>query len=444
MAGYSLGDTVDFEGVVTATRFFKGSYEYTIQTKEEKVIFYSSDNISKGAEIRVSGVISSLFPISLSQTKVYETKGVYENVQAAIEGKWKPGNFILHNKITEYLKDNFFAVAQRLYSAKELNRFILLRFHHDADGIAGALALNDFLSFKAIQQNSAVYGQRDVVSDLSFFCHELHPLVILLDFGSNDKSSKQIELLRAAGAEVILIDHHPHDKECIKVPHLFLSPWLAEVENPSSYTAGYIASEIASLLGISSEKYARIACAGDKSNVINISEEDKNAALVLDYLASHSTYGNNLQFYKNVLNKKELFSSIFQQARESIEDAAGRAASRMKKLNKNDVIVFIVPLNDIVKKGEFPTSSKIVSAILEKTSEDEPVVVIGYRDGVILLRANKNAASRGINFSEIIDRLTKRFSDFIHSGGGHSSAAAIHLQKGYEQTIIESLIEEFH
>lgn len=444
MKGFGLGECAELEGVVTGCRYGKNENEYVLYTVEGRFSFFSPENFPKGSEVVVDGIVSSVLPLQIIAKTVAEKQGVYQKVVDSIERKAAMGSFLFDNALTAKLGDRFRSVSKRLYSARELNRFVLLRFHGDADGIAGALALNNVIQFRALQQNSAIYQQRDVVNDMGLICHEKRPMVVLLDFGSNDKSGKQLELLRAAGAEIILIDHHPLDRETAAIPHLLLSPWLIDgLENPSSYTAGYLASEVAAMLGADSARYARIACAGDKSPVASSSEDDKNTALVLDYLASNSTYGNNLVFYREVLGKNELFSSILMQARESIDEATTTAMTRMKKIEKEKSRIFVVQLSGLVKRGEFPTSSKIITAVLEKVKGGKPTVVIGYRAGVVILRADSAALESGVDFSSITEKLNLRFGDFIYSAGGHATAAAIHTEQGYEHSIVEALLEQF-
>ena len=91
-------------------------------------------------------------------------------------------------------------------------------------------------------------------------------------------------------------------------------------EDMSRYTAGYLASEIAFACGLPEGKaaeLARIACSGDKSDIMSSGADDARKALVLDYLAAHASFGNNLDFYRNVMEKQDLFDSIARQADES-------------------------------------------------------------------------------------------------------------------------------
>lgn len=442
MKDYALGDVLELTGILISARPARGATEYVLHTGEQKLSFSSTENIPRGSEVTVAGKVLSLLPLQLQVQEIKDSKGAYDAVMKKIEEKVVLQGFLLDNGVTRQLGEQFRAVARRLYAAKELNRHVLLRFHGDADGIAGALALGEAIFFKPLQQNSAVYSQREAVGDLSYLYHEEKPLVVLLDFGSNAKSAKQLELLRAGGAELLLIDHHPLESEVRGIPHLLLSPWLVQdLEAHSSYTAGYLAAEIAHLLGVNSERYARVACAGDKSQVFPPQEEDVKSALVLDYLAANISYGNNLSFYRNVLEKEELFSSIYMQAQESIEAAAAKAMAKMKKKEKGQVQIYIIPLAGIQNRGEFPNGSKITTAVFDQVKSEKPTIVIGYRNSTLILRANRECAALGVNFSELISSLSLRFAGIIRAGGGHVAAAAIHTQPGYEQTIIDALIE---
>jgi len=443
MTEFSLGDDVSFTGIIISSRYVRGKAEHTMHTGDDKVNFNSDKNIIKGEEYELSGKVSGFFPLQVEPSEIKKTEGVYEKITEMIESRVELKAFMKENDATKGLKDLFFKIAKRLRSAKELHRSVLLRFHNDADGIAGAFSLGNVIKSKAIQQNSAVYSQRDVVNDISHLYHEWKPLVILLDFGSNGKSAKSLELLRASGAEIIVIDHHPIDKEASRIPHLFISPWLLDIKMPSRYTAGYLASEISCLLGENAEKYARIACAGDKSEVMLPDGDDMKSALVLDYLAANTAYGNNLVFYKEVLMKQELFSSIYLQARESIESAAEKAQKAIKRREKGGFEIYLFSLSGLVTQGEFPNRSKVTTAVFEKLNSEKPTIVIGYSGGTLILRANKEAVEKGLDFPKIISSISENFSDVVIGGGGHTVAAAMRVQPDYEQTIIDALIEKF-
>ena len=60
---------------------------------------------------------------------------------------------LVEDELTKKMKPKIKKLAEVLKSARDEGRFILLRFHHDADGISGAFALSEVLRFSAQQQN---------------------------------------------------------------------------------------------------------------------------------------------------------------------------------------------------------------------------------------------------------------------------------------------------
>ena len=354
-------------------------------------------------------------------------------------GGFKP---LVDDAMTAKLTPKIIRLSQRLLEIKKSGRFVLLRFHHDADGISGAFAISEVLRLSPYQQNSAVYSARDAVRDLSNIAHEERPVVILLDFGMNAESAEGLRLLKAAGAEVILIDHHPASKETTALADFFLTPWeFPEGENPSRYVAGYLASEVGRACGADTEGYARIACAGDKSSLLGHEEEAVRKALVLDYLAANSGFGNNLRFYKNVLAKRELFESMYGQADEKIGEAADKAMKGMKERKAGGVAVFIIELEKAVRKGEFPNRSKVTTRVFERLGRDEPMVVLGAGGRTIIIRMNDAATAKGVGADAIAKKLAATMRDFVESGGGHGKAGAVRIKEGFSGAVVEEILK---
>jgi RecJ-like exonuclease len=334
-------------------------------------------------------------------------------------------------------------LAERLIEAKLNNTFILLRFHHDADGIAGALALSEVLRFQAYQQNSAVYSVKDAVKDLSSLSHEEKPLAVLLDFGMNRESEEGLRLLKAAGVELMIVDHHPPSGDAVSMADYALTPWEAsKAANTSRYVAGYLASEIARAMGAETERYARIACAGDRSTLLEASESDGKTALVLDYLAAHSGFGNNLRFYKNVLNKEELFTSIAGQAQESIDEAADKALAGAKHTKEGAVRICIFSLANVVRKGEWPPSGKVTTRVFDKLKDGGPLLCMGYTDRSIIMRLNDGAMEAGLSATLLAEKVKGSMADFVDGGGGHAKAGALRAKQGFVKDVLNELVRE--
>lgn len=340
------------------------------------------------------------------------------------------------------------SAAQELTVAERLRRSILLRFHGDADGICGAFALTGVLHCKAFQQNSAIYGVRDALRDISLIGQENKPLVLLLDFGSSDPCAEGLELLKAAGIEYVVIDHHPLGKT---PPEKTISPFQVD-KKASKYTAGYLACEIASAIGFDKGKaleLAKIACAGDKSDILPVGKEEVRKAMVLDYLASHVSFGNNLDFYKSVMVKDELFSSISTQAEESIEEAARKAMEGMKssKTQNAELETFIFPLGRVVKRGEWPPSSKVTTRVYDKIrdapeNKGKAFICLGYTERSIIMRISDEAVALGLSANGLAENIKISMADFVDGGGGHVKAGAIKVKVGFVKEVLNEVIRE--
>jgi len=351
---------------------------------------------------------------------------------------------LVKDGMTEKLAPKIKRLAALLSEAKAKNRFILLRFHHDADGISGAFALMGVLRFQPYQQNAAVYSVKDAIRDLSNIQHEDKPLVILLDFGMNQESEEGLGLLRAGGAEVIVIDHHPPSASAMGRADFFLTPWeFSGDESASRYVAGYLAAEVARACGSDAKAYAKIACAGDKSGILELDDEDRKKALVLDYLAAHSGFGNNLRFYRNVLSNPELFDSMFRQADEKINEAADKAMRAMKERKQGDVSVYLVGLEKVVRKGEFPNRSKVTTRVFDRLKENTPgpLVVLGIGERTIIMRLDQAAADRGLGADKLAKKMLETMRDFTESGGGHAKAGAIRVKEGFANAVVDEIVK---
>jgi RecJ-like exonuclease len=401
------------------------------------------EHVPHGACVRIEGE-AAVGGIMARKTEVLrgeDAEAVYRRVRVGIEraAELPPGP--LHDdRISQALWPRIREAALSLICARKLGRSVLLRFHGDADGICGAFAVTSVVQCKAFQQNSAIYGVREALRDISIVGQESRPIVILLDFGSSAGCKEGIGLLDAAGIELMIIDHHPSGIEDKRM----INPVLIE-EGASKYTAGYIGCEIAAAAGMDREKalsLARTACSGDKSDLLGSGEEDARKALVLDFLASHLSFGNNLDFYRKVVESDELFASIAQQADESIEEAAGKAIARSKRSAAKGCGLCVFPLEGIAKRGEWPPAGKITTRVFDKINEAGPLICIGYTERSIIMRLNDAAVGAGFSANGLAERMKKSMADFVEGGGGHARAGAIRAREGFVKEIVNQLVRE--
>ena len=424
------------------TRYIAGKKTYFVTDGASEHSFHWNEHIAYGAGIVIDGEVSGtrLDAKSVIILSEEDTKKLHVEIEAKIrEDIDKCPSPIMEDKLILELWPRIKETAIKLRCGKLFGRALLLRFHGDADGIAGAFAITEIMRCKALQQNSAVYSIRDALKDIELVGQENMPLVLLVDFGSNKPSQEALKLLKAAGMEYVVIDHHPYDGTA---PENTLSPFLVS-EDASKYTAGYLCCEIAHLCGMEKERaleLTRIAFAGDKSKLLPLDTEDRKKALVLDFLSAHISFGNNLDFYKNVMSKSELFTSIATQADETIEEAAKKALSNSKEHEKGDLKVVTFSLENIAKKGEWPPSSKITTRIFERFMDGKPVVCIGYTDRSIIMRINDSAAEKGLGANKIAAKVLETMGDFVEGGGGHVKAGAIRVKPGFVKEVLSEIL----
>lgn len=450
MVSLTEGQRIRIEGLVTRSMYGRALYEindgslaYNISTKER---------LALGDVIHCEGVIESISEphVICDRAEVLaapEAKEKADIIKKKMLGAMsvRESGLFVKDEITEKLKPKFIELAKYLMLAKRLGRSILLRFHSDADGISAAFALTRFLRCRAEQQNAAIYHARDAIRDLNALSYEYAPLAVFVDFGASEESTEALKLLKAGGVELVIIDHHPPADGIEEIVDVFLSPWQVSNEaSASQYAAGYLACEIAGAACNENEELeelARISCAGDKSRIMQITETDISKALVLDFLAVYSGYGNNLDFYRNVLANEELFMSVLQQAKDKMSQISGAAMKTAKKYNIGELALYVLELDQIIKEHEFPSRGKIVTMISENLGNECAIIVLGYGKKTIIIRLNQMAADAGYSAEHMISELKISMKDFIESGGGHAKAAAIRTHEGYAKSVCDALVE---
>ena len=408
---------------------------------ESKYVFQSDENIPQGSCVEVQGEINGerIEPTIVVVLEGEEADKAVKEVREKAAGQVKEGPAILKDEVTAKMWPAISKAAAEILYSRKAGRPILLRFHGDADGICGAFALSGVMYCKTFQQNAAVYSVRDALRDIGNVGQDANPLIILLDFASNDASSAGLELLRAAGIQFMIIDHHPPGE---KLPEQAVSPFCY-TGNGSKYTAGYLGCEIAAACGMDLEKagsLARVACAGDKSQILSSKEKDIEKARVLDFLAAHASFGNSLEFYRKVMDKEELYNSISLQARESIDEAASRVS--VKKSEQEGLTIATFALDNVVRKGEWPPAGKITTNIFEDMSGDNPLLCIGYTERSVIMRLNDAAAERGLSANELAKKTVESMADFVDGGGGHAKAGAVRVKKGFAKEVLNEILRQ--
>ncbi|MBN2478003.1 hypothetical protein JXB01_01805 [Candidatus Micrarchaeota archaeon] len=441
------GKKITAEGLITRSRNSRGEYIYGFTDGETIVDVVARRLIEVGKIVEVTGTVENFYGFSRIKAESIEElenqKEKYKEIEKRAEenSKIKDVELMCSDEMMKKLKPKMAETAKKLLAAQKLGRFTIVRFHGDGDGIAGALAMTYFVKGKYFQQNSAVYSVGDAMKDLQMCSNQNHPLMVFIDFGSGEESREGLSLLKAGGIELLIVDHHPNYKKIDEYCSISVNPWQVEYsEGSSKYTAGYLASEISRTAGNDSGDMAKTALASDKSTIIEIEEEYKNKAIVLNYVAAYSGYGNSLEFYADVLANKELYSSILEQAKEKISQIVEISRNRIKKQKAGEINFYYINLEDIVKRYEFPSYGKSTTQIFEAVESGEPLVLVGYGKRSVMLRINDSAVLKGADTRKIIEKLKETMEDFVGGGGGHSRAAAIRVKEGFEKSVVEEIL----
>ena len=398
------------------------------------------------------------------------------------EIKLAENSLIIEDEVMGRLKPMIRDCAERIARAEKSGRSIMIRYHNDADGISGGLAI--YLALKKGKSRplhrqcpSVVYTPSDALIDINLMTDSYKPLMIITDLGSGEESRDGIKLLKGAGFEVIMIDHHPYDNK----PEVdcYLSGWtqkpetklearateIKEIETKkkdfSKYTAGYLTAEVARALGLEDEtanKLASISFSGDKST-LDYPKDDKSS-LVFDYVGRYTFFPNTLDFYSSVLNNAGLYDSIYTQASEKLDNIRREGVNylKIKEFDKQvraedgamtgenfKLIVGLINADKIIKKFEFPSKAKTTSIMFETLAEKYPglpVIMMGHGKKMITFRVNDRAAELGYSGRGLIKEVMAEFPDMIISGGGHAKAASIRTSSSdYTKIIMDWFLE---
>jgi RecJ-like exonuclease len=426
-------------------RYHHGRREYVVTDGKDDYNVRCDGSLPHGGCFRLEGEMSvgGLVASGAVPLEGEEEAAVMGRIRAnVLESARLPEHpSLVRDEVTDAMWPALRSAALELLLARRIGRSVLLRFHGDADGIAGAFALTELLPCKAYQQNSAIYSVKDALRDIAAIGQESRPMVVLLDFGSSDGCAEGLRLLAAAGIDYLVIDHHPYNAKGEK---RIINPFSVNDE-ASRYTAGYLGCELGAALGLERERamtLARTACSGDKSDLVENGPDDSRRAMVLDFLASHVSFGNNLDFYRKVMEKDELFYSIAVQADEAIEEAAGKALSGARRMDEGGLGMCVFSLEHIARKGEWPPSSKITTRVFDKLNKDAPLLCAGYTDRMIILRLNGPAVGMGLSANALAERMKSVMGDFVEGGGGHARAGAIRAREGFVKDVLSQLLSE--
>ncbi|MEM0356375.1 MAG: hypothetical protein QW465_01315 [Candidatus Anstonellales archaeon] len=336
-------------------------------------------------------------------------------------GSWQP-----LFEIPDGLRNHMLKFAKKLLKYKLENRFVLIRSHNDADGFGAAVGLNRIFpwSMKIIYP-TPTYQLKDAISDISLLMNKNNPVMILSDLGGNSESQQALNLFKVHGIDYVVIDHHPFQNPD---PEHYLISW--EYDNSGKYTATYLTNEIARILGYEHDEFIYIGLVGDKSPLIQHTEELRLKSMIVDFLTS---YTNDFNFIYQVMTNPNLYQEYMNSAKEKYGEIGDLIRESYYMIIKG-VKVYFIDAEKIIRRIEFQSTGKIASYILDIVGDNSVILV--YNNNRYTIRIGEGAFAKGIDTHKIMNSV----KEFI-LGGGHLRAASFKFH-GANRKMIESKIIE--
>ncbi|MFH0971792.1 MAG: DHH family phosphoesterase [Candidatus Micrarchaeota archaeon] len=344
-------------------------------------------------------------------------------------------DLLVDDKCMQALQPMLMGVASHLKARLVEGKYFAIRYHHDCDGICAGVcvfkALNSLpgeaegnVAITSIPSPSAVITINDAYNDLNKLNDSKDTVMLILDHGANSESIAGLEILKSAGVELILIDHHPFDRKAQRLAKFFISPFIAG--GNSSHTAGLLCYELAKAInpGSVEKQLAYFSLQSDKSE-FRLQNKEYKQPLAIDYLASIEECG--LNFYEVIIEDEAAMDDAFSQATEKIEAAMKKSEHYTEVRDFGKYAVVVAKVGKFLAKGEFPNRGKIMNEIIARKERElnKPLVCLGILDDGISFRANAKVLKMGFDANAIIQELKRIFGNEVYEGGGHSAAASI-------------------
>jgi|GEM_PF-6645262 len=382
-------------------------------------IVVNVDGIKKVPVILNEGkVVDTITLEEVDESKNEVLQKIENKIEGEIDKKVEYNEFekeIFENKtFLKRLKE----VAKKIKLSIIEQRDFIIRFHADADGVSGALAIKSLLEEdyfgKAffIPQKVACYSKIDLENDNFLSISLKNPILIFIDFSPEEEILNQIKF------ETIIIDHHPTSiKDSI-------NPWNFDMD--SRITAGLISCFIAKLLLKENFDFLEnVSLHGDRSQLISKKDEKfVKFAIVFDFLISKKRISN----IEKILNNDEAINEAYEEAKNLIENALTLAKKFEKVIKVGDYSIHVLNLK---KQKMYPQPGKLVSIFHERLN-DENAITIGITKNTFSVRVGKEILKK-VDLFLLLQNISANF-------GGHKNAFSVKLDE--EKSTLKRFIKE--
>jgi archaea-specific RecJ-like exonuclease len=426
--------------------------------------------------------------------KIFEEKGESKehiikdiNYRLRKRAEVKEGEFLIKSQILEKLKKDFISAATEIRLAVMQNRPIIVRHHNDTDGYSSGFALERAIIpliekehtnpkaaweyFTRAPCAAPYYEIEDSIKDTSLslrnvakFSNKM-PLIIIADNGSTEQDLMGVLQAKIHGADFIVVDHHPFDKDVIsKEVLVHINPFLVK-ESGSAISAGQLCVELARFINPDVKNINQIPALAGLADRIDL----ENPEIVNDYLNIAKKEGYSKELLHDLSLVVEYVSTRirFLEAREYIEVVFGEPRSQQKKLVElmapfikklDEKGLAIARENAIIEEingvyiqrimieetfpgfGFFPKPGRSVGLVHDALKKEgkEKLISVGVMNTAMTFRATDHA-----NFSvhEFMNYINEKLPNAFVTGGGHKNAGSINFLPKFKDKVLDLLME---
>jgi len=341
-----------------------------------------------------------------------------EKIEKEIEEKTRFNEYERKIFENEFLFEKLKETAKKIKLHIIEQRDFIIRFHADADGVCGALAIRSLLKEnyfgKAffIPQKAACYSKTDLENDNFLSISLKKPILIFIDFSPDENVLNQIKF------ETIVIDHHPTE---IKSS---INPWNFNMD--SRVTAGLLSCFLAKLITKKDFDFLeKISLHGDRSEFLTKRDEKfVKIAIVVDFSISK----RKISSIEKLLNNEEAIEEEYKEAKNLIENAITLAKKFEKIIKIGNYSIYIINLK---KQRSYPQPGKLVSIFHERLN-NENAITIGISKNTFSVRVGKEVLKK-VDLFLLLKNIGASF-------GGHKNAFSVKIDK--EKNILRKFIKE--
>ncbi|MGC8648730.1 MAG: DHH family phosphoesterase [Candidatus Micrarchaeia archaeon] len=360
-------------------------------------------------------------------------------------------------KITENMLPDLHEVAIKIIKNIITGTPIIIRFHNDADGCSGALALYKSIHIFSKEQNisnqpifwrinkSIAYNIDALYEDklmINKYKSIEKPLLLIVDFGTSEESEDALRSKR--DFDIIMLDHHPiYESFPITSINNYINPW--RYKGDSNYTAGFLAGVVAQLISDTNlSALMNASLIGDHSIYSNLNNKHaEKISIVLDYITGKNTNFNIEKTFEYIENEKEL-DQLFRHSTSLFEEALASALKHIKRYKEtNKIQIFVLDFNYVERvEDDFPLPGRFSSKLHDKIEElNGPNLTIVHYGSYISFRMS-NILANNINMLKKLEEL-KNSNKYVYSAGGHNAAASIRVDREHVKSILKEVLELF-